>query len=64
VEIAVCNYYSVPGDEPRYPYAALRLTAEEQGAHLGRLLARQAAGELTTSEHEIIPVTLEIPPKR
>ncbi len=62
VEIAVCNYYAVPGDVPRYPYAALRLTAEQQGAHLGRMLARQAAGELTNSEHEIIPVELAVPP--
>jgi DNA-binding LacI/PurR family transcriptional regulator len=62
VEIAVCNYYAVPGDTPRYPYAALRLTAEQQGARLGGLLARQAAGELLHSEHEIIPVTLEVPP--
>jgi hypothetical protein len=61
VEIAVCNYYAVPGAGPRYPYPRLALSAQEQGAHLGRLLARQAAGEVTQSEHEIIPVTLEVP---
>ena len=61
VTIAVGSYYRRANDPPRYPFARLTLSAEEQGTHLGRLLGLQARGEMSETEHEIIPVMLEVP---
>lgn len=61
VTIAVADYYHKAGERPRYPCAYAALTPEEQGQHIGRLLAKQAWGGVDGMDVELIPVRFEHP---
>lgn len=56
--IVVCDYYLKSGEKARYIYPKPSLTPEQQGQHLGRLLACQARGEEIRQLAEWIPVRL------
>lgn len=58
--LAVCDVFAKSGPSP-YVTASPLLGPQEWGARLGRLLARQARGEVLQPHHEIVPVALELP---
>ena len=61
-EIVVADVYRKSSDSPpRYPYARSTVTAEQIGHHIGRMLAQQARGEPVQPNHELLPVTVELP---
>ncbi len=61
VGVVAADYYH--GDNEAAPYPIIRptLNFEEQGAMLGRLLARRARGEPVERDSQQVPVRLEIP---
>jgi hypothetical protein len=68
VGIVVSDVYRKSSDPaPRWPYVKASISPEEIGKHIGRMLARQsvhsmnAADARVDAEHEIIPVSLQMP---
>jgi len=59
--ITVCDYYLKVGEKPRYIYPKPVLSPEEQGQHLGRILACLARGERPDPFFEITPVEVKYP---
>jgi len=62
VGIVACDFYGKSGQRPPFPCDMPTVDMEEIGRRIGRLLARQARGELDTAAHEEIPLSLEFPP--
>ena len=59
VPMVVSDIYRRGSDEPpRWPYLRPRISPEEIGRHIGRMLAQQARGEKPHPEFEIIDVQL------
>jgi DNA-binding LacI/PurR family transcriptional regulator len=61
VTIVVSRNFLYTSSAEEYPFTRPTFSPEEQGAHLGRLLLRQANRELTEAEHVVVPMTLELP---
>jgi DNA-binding LacI/PurR family transcriptional regulator len=62
VEIAVTDVSSRDrAANPPYPTLRTAVSPEEIGRRIARLLRRQAAGERVEPDHEILPVTLDLP---
>ncbi len=61
--IAVCDVFLPPGGRCAYPYARPVLGADQWGARIGRMLARQVRGEVLQPNHETVPVELALPGK-